>query len=97
MNNTDDVVIIVSAQDKFSVEMKRIEEYARDTKKKLDKETVYKLKANVAALDLALKDARAKIKKATSEQARWRIIIETQELQRQLTEAKRKLNNYLNT
>ena len=96
MNNTD-VVIIVSAQDKFSVEMKRIEEYARDTKKKLDRETVYTLKADAAALDLALKDARAKIKQATSDQARWKITLETQELQRQLTEAKRKLNNYLNT
>lgn len=96
MNNTE-VVIIVSAQDKFSVEMKRIEEYARDTKKKLDKETVYTLKANVAELDLALKDARAKIKQATSDEARRKITLETQELQRQLTEAKRKLNNYLNT
>ena len=96
MNDTK-VVIIVSAQDKFSVEMKRIEEYARDTKKKLDKETMYTLKANVAELDLALKDARAKIKQATSDQARWKITLETQELQRQLTEAKRQLNNYLNT
>ena len=96
MNNTE-VVIIVSAQDKFSVEMKRIEEYARDTKKKLDKETVYTLKANVAELDLTLKDARAKIKQATSDEARRKITLETQELQRQLTEAKRKLNNYLNT
>nr|DAK26223.1 MAG TPA: hypothetical protein [Caudoviricetes sp.] len=97
MNSQDEVMIIISAQDKFSVEMKKVETLARDTKKKLDKEMVYKLKADVAAFDLTLKEVRAKLKKAKTVEEKWKLTLDTQDLQRQLTEAKRKLNNYLNT
>lgn len=97
MNSQDEVMIIISAQDKFSVEMKRIETEARDTKKKLDKELVYKLKADVAAFDLTLKEVRAKLRQAKSAEEKRKLTLDAQDLQRQLTEAKRKLNNYLNT
>ena len=97
MDTQDEVMIIISAQDKFSVEMKKIETEARDTKKKLDKELVYKLKADVAAFDLTLKEVRAKLRQAKTTEEKRKLTLDVQDLQRQLTEAKRKLNNYLNT
>lgn len=97
MDTQDEVMIIISAQDKFSVEMKKIETEARDTKKKLDKELVYKLKADAAAFDLTLKEVRAKLRQAKTTEEKRKLTLDVQDLQRQLTEAKRKLNNYLNT
>lgn len=97
MNEAEEIKIVISAQDQFTADMKSMEKYARDTKKKLDQDLVLKLKADTAIFDLALKDARKKLKAATTSEAKIKLTLETQDLQRQLTEAKRKLNNYLNT
>lgn len=97
MNTQDEVMIVIAAQDKFSVEMKKVETLARDTKKKLDKDMVVKLKADVAAFDLTLKEVRAKLRQAKTAEDKWKLTLDTHDLQRELTEAKRKLNNYLNT
>ena len=65
------IQIIVSAIDEVSANMKNIEKVARDTKKKLEEDMVIKLRANVAALDLGLKDARKKLSEAKDLNAKF--------------------------
>ena len=91
------IQIIVSAIDEVSANMKNIEKVARDTKKKLEEDMVIKLRANVAALDLGLKEARKKLSEAKDLNAKFWLTMDVQRVQRELTEAKRRLNNYLNT
>ena len=91
------IQIIVSAIDEVSANMKNIEKVARDTKKKLEEDMVIKLRTNVATLDLGLKDARKKLSEAKDLNAKFWLTMDVQRVQRELTEAKRKLNNYLNT
>ena len=91
------IQIIVSAIDEVSANMKNIEKVARDTKKKLEEDMVIKLRANVATLDLGLKDARKKLSEAKDLNAKFWLTMDVQRVQRELTEAKRRLNNYLNT
>ena len=90
------IQIIVSAIDEVSANMKNIEKVARDTKKKLEEDMVIKLRANVAALDLGLKEARKKLSEAKDLNAKFWLTMDVQRVQRELTEAKRRLNNYLN-
>lgn len=97
MNKENEIEIVLLMRDKFTANMLEAEKFARDTKKKLDKELVFNLKGNVAALDLALKEARKKLSAAKTRDAKWNLTIDVQKLQRELTEAKRQLNNYLNT
>lgn len=91
------IQIIVSAIDEVSANMKNIEKVARDTKKKLEEDMVIKLRTNVATLDLGLKDARKKLSEAKDLNAKFWLTMDVQRVQRELTEAKRRLNNYLNT
>lgn len=97
MFQDNEVKIIISAIDEASKKMKEVEAVARDTKKRLDKNTVLKLRADIAALDLGLKEAKKKLAKAKDRNTKLSLTLDTQRLQRELTEAKRKLNNYLNT
>lgn len=74
--------------------------YARDTKKKLDQDLKAKLELDVATFQVQLDQARARLRAAKKENDQQAIIkaqLETNELQRWLTEAKRQLNNYVNT
>ena len=91
------IQIIVSAIDEVSKNMKNIEKVARDTKKKLEEDMVIKLRTNVATLELWLKDVRKKLAQTKDLNAKFWLIMDAQRFQRELTEAKRRLNNYLNT
>ena len=97
MSNADEIKIIVSAVDKFSPELKYIEKKAYDTKKKLDETTVVNLKANVLGFQMALNDAKEQLKKVTSMEDKIKLELDIIYLKKQLSEAKRSMNNYLNT
>lgn len=70
--------------------------YARDTWKKIDQALKTKLELDVAWFQIKLSDARKQLKTATWDN-RIRLTLEANELQRWLTEAKRNLNNLVNT
>lgn len=97
MSNADEIKIIVSAVDKFSPELKYIEKKAYDTKKKLDETTVVNLKANVLGFQMALNDAKEQLKKVSSMEDKIKLELDIIYLKKQLSEAKRAMNNYLNT
>ena len=74
--------------------------YARDTWKKLDAELKKKLELNVVSFQLKLAQARQLLKQAKKDWDKNATInaqLKTNQLQRWLTEAKRSLNNYVNT
>lgn len=98
MSNSPEVMrITITAKDEFTPQLGVIAKKARDTKKDLDETMTYKLTANVAQLEIMLKQARKMLKEATSRDEQIKLTLATQQFQRELTEAKRKLNNYLNT
>lgn len=98
MNHNDkDLEIIISAVDEFTPKIRYIEKEAKDTKKKLDKDSVVYFKANVVALELELEEIRKKVRKTKDWNEKIQLKIDQKELERQLKEAKRKLDNYLNT
>lgn len=98
MNHNDkDLEIIISAVDEFTPKIRYIEQEAKDAKKKLDKASVIHFKANVVALELELEEIRKKIRKTKDWNEKIQLKIDQKELERQLKEAKRKLDNYLNT
>jgi hypothetical protein len=73
---------------------------ARDTKKELDKNKVFELEVKVGKLQSWLDNARARMKKAKKEwqkDVEFEARLEVNRLSRETTEAKRLLNNYLNT
>lgn len=96
-HNDKDLEIIISAVDEFTPKIRYIEQEAKDTKKKLDKASVIHFKANVVALELELEEIRKKIRKTKDWNEKIQLKIDQKELERQLKEAKRKLDNYLNT
>ena len=75
---------------------KYIEKKAKDTKNKLDEDLVVEFKANKVALQLELEEVRKKVRKAKDRKEKIKLKIDQNELERQLKEAKRKLDNYLN-
>lgn len=80
--------------------LKQAELVARDTKKKLDADSIVKMEANIAVLQQDLREARALLR---DYQKQWNkdAIVEAQvnvnRLQWQLTEAKKNLRDYTNT
>lgn len=77
-----------------------VERYARDTGKKLDKETVLNYRINSAKLKLELEQTRWLLrdaKKRWDQEAIFLLTAKTTKLQSDLTQANRLLNNYINT
>ena len=73
---------------------------ARDTWKKLDSELIVKMDLNIAEMQLKLQNAKNIMKKAKAdwdETMQIKANIDINNLSRNLTEAKRQMNNYLNT
>lgn len=74
--------------------------YARDIKKELDKNTLFKLQLDKANTKIELENARALLRQAKKDwdkELTLRYTIKTDELQSKLTEAWRRLNNFKNT
>ncbi len=74
--------------------------YARDIKKELDKNTLFKLQLDKANTKIELENARVLLRQAKKdwdEALTLRYTIKTDELQSKLTEAGRRLNNFKNT
>lgn len=90
---------IVAWVDKNSVN-KATKEFARDTKKALDPSLKQNLEINLAKFQQQLDEARARLRKAKKEwdkDAEFQARLRVNALQRDTTEAKRILNNYVNT
>jgi len=71
---------------------------ARDTKKELDRSLLMNLELNIANFQQKLEEARTKLRQAKKDW--WETLelrVETNRLSSWLTEAKRQLNNYVNT
>jgi len=93
-------VEIEASDVKFRQQLKNAELFAKDTKKKLDRDTLVNLELWVAKFQRQLDDARKRLraaKKANDKEAEIELRVETNRLQRWLTEAKRELRNYVNT
>jgi len=87
---------IVAWVDKAS--FKKAEQTARDTGAKIDQSLKAKLELNVANTQIKLKSLRKQLRDTTLPIERKReLLIETNKTQRNLTEAKRRLNNLINT
>ena len=76
----------------------QVKEFARDTWKLLDQKRKIKLETNVADATIKLQAVRQKIKEVWNDLVKKReLIINTNTAQSNLTEAKRKLQNFRNT
>lgn len=74
--------------------------FARDTKKELDPLLVQDLRLNLAQFQSKLDEARARLKaakKAGDKEAEFTARLNVNKLQSDTTEARRILNNYVNT
>lgn len=80
----------------FEKQLKGAEQFARDTKKKINQSTKIQLEFNIANFQSKLAQVKKDLKTATWDR-QIRLQIEANQLQRWLTEAKRNLNNLVNT
>lgn len=97
MHTNDEVVIVVKAQDKFTSDMTRIAEFASVTKKKLDQDLLFKLRADAAGFQIALKEAQEKLKITTNLDNKFKLTMDIHQFDYSLKQATTKLRNYLDT
>ena len=84
----------------FTQAWQEIKVFARDTKKEIDKNTLFKLQLDKASTKIELDNARALLRQAKKDWDEALVLkytIKTGELQSKLTEAWRNLNNFKNT
>lgn len=80
----------------FEKQLKGAEQFARDTKVKINQDMKLQLEFNIVAFQNRLKEVKEQLKTATWDK-KINLQIEANQLQRWLTEAKRNLNNLVNT
>lgn len=74
------------------------EQLARDTGKKINQELKVKLELDIASAQVKLQQLKAQLKdKSLTDAQRIQLNVDTNQVQRSLTEAKRQLNNLVNT
>lgn len=97
----DDLVAMISADlTDFNMWLKDAEQKARDTGKRLDKDTLFKLKIEKAEFQMKLDEARrdlAEAKKDGDRNAILRLQVKADMFKSELTEAGRRLQNFQNT
>ena len=84
------------ANEEFEKKLKTSEKEARDNKIKIDQNTKFQLEFNIVAFQNKIKEVKEQLKTATGDK-KIQLQIEANQLQRGLTEAKRNLNNLVNT
>lgn len=80
----------------FEKQLKGAETFARDTKKAIDQNMKIQLEFNIANFQSKLQEVKTALKTATWD-SKINLQIESNQLQRGLTESKRQLNNLVNT
>lgn len=89
--------IIIEAIDRVSPVFDKIPEKARDTKKKLAKETIIQYHSDIANLKEEIDKVRKAIRKEKDPEIRINLRMREQALSQAKTELNRQLNNYVNT
>lgn len=96
-NNEISVDMALDIQD-FEENLKKSEKLARDTWKKLDQELVLNMRLNIDDLEQKVAAAKKDLKKLDPESVEAvRLRLDIKQYKNNLTEARRQLNNYLNT
>lgn len=97
INPQDEVKFYLTAIDEVSPVLDKLPEKARDTKKKLAKETILQYHSDIANLREELDKVRKAIRGEKDPEIRLNLRIKEQALSQAKTEINRELNNYVNT